>query len=335
MSVLVRDVIMPAAAAVGKSRRDFLKALSVSVRPTGSGDSDPSRETILGYDKAPETRCGYKFAGMVLDCLYANRAAIKPGARALISARKACRAVLSEFQKARFQRLPVTNPASANRVAEIAGVYVLVRRATSDHNLRQELLVLSQEADSEHATFVTYVNPEVVCRGMWSIIRDTVSCMTNGYRANWRPDVVNFHLLYEEPSSEGNPVFLSGFATGVTSQTALPAVVPVVAVRLLDNKSAGAEIWRIGNGGDAEIRTAWSTVCKKTPADFEKLGQLMDEAMAPRDGTLVRRERELSSRIVQTFGGLEAVVSDEVVKFCKTYKPDAWWNPPKIRISRR
>lgn len=325
MAANVGEIVAASAAALGRSQREFLKEVATSVKPSGSGDSDPKRETILGYEKFPETRCGYKFAGMALDFLHVHRVEIR-NQRKLNAARNACRTILLANQKVRFRHVARTNPASINRVEQIAGVYLLIRRATSDHILKQELLILSYEAESEQNTFATYVNPEVVCRGMWCVVRDTVSCMTNGYRRNWRPDVVNFHLLYEEPDSGDTPAFLSGFAAGLTSQTALPAVVPVVAVRILDNRSSQKlDISYIGNGGDAEIRASWRLVADETSERFEKIGEILDRAMDSNNGSLVRRDGELSGKITQSVGKIEAIISQRVIAFCRRFSwHDGW-----------
>jgi hypothetical protein len=321
------ELVKLGAEALGRDQIQFLKEVSNFVKPSGSGDSDPNRETLLSYSRTPTTRCGYKFAGMVLDFLYANRREVK-NEKMLDKAVLICRTVLRQNQQKRYQHPPRTNPASVHRIEKIAGVYLLIRRATSDQTLRQELLILANEGLGDRNLYATYVNPGLVCRGMWCVVRDTASSIMSGYRGNYgRPDAINFHLLYEEPESEHQSVFLSGFASGITSQTAEPAVVPVIAISILDNKiSKKKDILQIGNGGDAEVRNSWRLVAEHKSETIEQIGDILDHAVDPKNGALIRHAGDISGKIRQIVGRIETLVPDKICTFCNDFTIGHAWN---------
>jgi hypothetical protein len=320
----LEDVVVPAAEALGRDVRRLLREIAAFVEPSGSGESDPRWGTISSYWRDLSPKCGYKFAGMVLDFLHENRSEVKNPEK-LTFARNICSGILGAYQKNRYEHPARTNPASVNRIKEIAGAYLLIRRATSDKTLRKELLILVHEAGKEYNTHATYITPNIVCRGSWCVILNTASCMTNGFRGNYkRPDVVNLHLLYEEVQDQG--IFLSGFLAGIKSNTAEPAVVPVVAIRISPfNSSEKQGIWQIGNVGDAEIRRRWGSVTHDASDQIEKIGRVLDKSITTKEVTLIRHAGDLSSDIREAVGRIDTIIPEKITEFCKSYTiHDAW-----------
>jgi hypothetical protein len=327
MPVNVGRIIVHAAAATGLKQGEFLKAVADFVSPSGSGDSDPTKSTILSYAKVRKTRCGHKFAGMVLDFLHDRRGQIVDG-RKLELAQDLCRDTLLEYKELRFHQPARHNPASLHRVSEIAGAYILFRRATRDHGLRQELLVLVEEGEAGHHTTATYVTPEVVGRGQWSVVRNTMSCMTTGFRPRWRPDVVNFHLLYEEAEGFDSPVFLSGFVSGLTSvANAEPATVAALGIRLLTKEELNKrDICRIGNFGDAEIRYAWHLCCEPLSKYADMIDNFLVEAVKPDKGALIRRPG-MDEAIAKAARNIDDFIPSPIRAFCNDFSISASWTP--------
>ena len=150
----VDDVITPAAAALGRdlgkdgAKNKFLTEIADFVGPKGR-DSDPNRATILSY-AVGTTKCSYKFAGMMLDFLHSHRSTIR-NSKQLTVARDICYKILLKAQDKRYEHPCRSDSGALSLITEIAGVYILVRRATSDQSMRQELLVLGHDrADFGH-----------------------------------------------------------------------------------------------------------------------------------------------------------------------------------------
>ena len=323
----IGELVRLTAESLGQTEPHLLRQVANFVKPSGAGDSDPKRETILSYGRTPQTRCGYKFAGMVLDFLFSHRRDVK-NADAMARARSICMLILGANQQKRYHHPPRTNPASVHRIAKIAGVYLLIRRATSDQSLRQELLIMASQGDEhDRNMYATYINHELVCRGMWCVVRDTASSIMHGYRGNYgRPDIISFNLLYEEPEGDNHLVFLSGFASGITSSTAEPAVVPVVAISILENPVwKDADVLRIGDAGDAEIRSLWRSVANQKSSVIEKIGDILDSTMKPNNGALIRHPNEVSSEIRRAIGRMEEIIPNEIVAFCRSYTAGYAW----------
>lgn len=318
--ITVAEVIKPAAKSVGWEEGRFLKAVVQFVKPSGHGNSDPTRETILGYERWPATRCGHKFAAMVIDFLE-QRASPIVDDTARREARAACLVVLKLNQDNRYRQPPRNNPASLHRIDECAGCYVLIRRSTTDTSIREELLVLATDGRRDPTTHATYASQELLCRGTWSIVRDTVSCIMNGYRGNYaRPDIVNLHLVYEQPPSSEEPALLRGFGVGLTRQSAQPAMVPVIAIRLLDPKETMAStISHLGNTGDHEVRRFLATIATSNPGAAAKFGEILDHSLAHDHGITTPVSGDLRARIEQHVGKLGAYVSGTILDRCKSF----------------
>jgi hypothetical protein len=325
MPSTVQRVLQPALSALGiKRRRQFLDRLVEFVRPDVGGDSDPNSGTIRSYANPAQTRCNYKFAGMVLDFLHVHRADVKDE-RQLALARRRCRAVLAEHDDQRFENPARSNAASLRRIDEIAGVYVLYRRATTDQVVRQELLVLSHSGRGGNKSYVTYISPEVICRGTWSVLQQSVCCMTHGFRGNYRRrDVATLHLLSEPPSTSNNPTFLSGFVAGVTSGGLRPATVAVVGIKV-PPKEVSKDLLQIGNLADAEIRAAWALVADRKSSHVERIGAILDGAMQQKAGVIRMEDSHITGEIVKACSTPPPLISAEVAAFCRTYRfQDGW-----------
>jgi hypothetical protein len=324
MTATVGDIFKTAAAALGLDTLEFLEQLVRFVTPDASGDSDPSRETILGYEHVPRTRCGYKFAGMVLDLLHSRRAAIK-NPQELSRAVRTCRSALRETRKVRFLHPARTNAASIRRLIRIGGVYVLIRRrASGDQSVRPELLILSHDGRADTQTFATYITPDIVCRGIWCVIQQNVCCMTHGFRGNYvRRDVVNLQMLYEEPSMDA-PVLLSGFVTGITSHGLRPVVLPVFAMRIAD-ENVSNDMMRIGDACDSELRTVWSKISRTSQPRLQRFAQIFNDAMASTNGAIVMEVGDISTKVLEKYGSVDKILDRRIINFCRAYSLEAAW----------
>lgn len=323
----VGKLVVDASSAFGIREKEFLRELALFVTPDAGGDSDPNKATILGYAEAANTRCNYRFAAMVLDFLYSTkaRAKTKEQYERLVASRDECRALLAAHEEARYESPPRTNPVSMGRISQIGGTYVLIRRATSDGSLRQELLILAHSGKGESKTYATYVNPELVCRGTWSIIQQTAHCAMHGFRGNYRRrDILNLHLLYEEPDDELRPVLMSGFASGVTSRGIRPAATPVVAIKIPE-KRVSRDLAKIGQVGDSELREAWARVADNKSVHVETIGKIMDSAMPQKDGVIVMMDSDLTAKVLTKCLDSNPIVSDAILVFCERFALDQAW----------
>lgn len=325
MTATVGEVCKSAATAMRLDVHEFLEHVVRFVTPDASGDSDPSRETILGYERVPRTRCGYKFAGMILDYLHSRRIEVT-NPQEFSRAVRLCRATLHETRKLRFLHPARTNTASMRRLARIGGAYVLTRRrASGDHAARPELLVLSHDGRGDTQTFATYVTPDIVCRGTWCVIQQNVCCAMNGIRGAYvRRDVVNLQLLYEEPGIE-SPVLLSGFITGITSNGLRPVVLPVFAVRVAD-QDASSELMHVGDACDAELRSRWSSVARHKHPRIQLLNGIFDEAMVADNSAVIMNVGNISSKVLQKYGSVDRLLDKRIIDFCKSFSLDQPWD---------
>lgn len=333
----VGEIIDAAAASLGWEQKRLLRELAKFVKPSGSGDSDPKRETILGYERSPNTRCGHRFAAMMLDFLDCTSGPVKSETQRNL-ARDACRSILGLNQPARYHQPPRTNPASIHRVEECAGCYLLIRPATTDESLRLELLILSTDGRRDPDTYVTYLSQELVCRGRWSIVRDTVSCIMNGYRGHYaRPDIVNLHLVYEQPPTSDEPALLRGFGVGLTRQSALPAIVPVIAIQMLDHRmSKELPIMQIGNGGDESPRKFLAKIASCKLDNIEKFGDVLERTLEQRRGVIHPLIGDIRGRLELSVGRLSMIVPARVVDLCKSYQvPPGQHLEPPANIDRQ
>jgi hypothetical protein len=326
MAATVGEVISASAAAFNVSRRELLELLVRFVTPDVGGDSDPSRETILSYERASRTRCGYKVAGMVLDLLHAKNDRIK-NSEELRRARAACRATLIEHRKTRYLQPPQTNAASTRRVPNIAGAYILFRRrASGNRSIRQELLILSHEGRSDAHTFATYITPELVCRGSWCVIQQNVCCMLHGFRGDYvRRDVVSLQMFYEEPAAARSPTLLSGFITGITSQGLRPVAIPLFAIRIADDTLKN--LMTIGDGGDSELRSWWEVISEKSTPQIKMVQKNLDKSMVPERGVIVIDDATISTKVLSECNDIQDLLDDDLVEYCKSYSAGANWSP--------
>lgn len=313
--------MIAAGEALGWEPKRLLREVARFVKPSGSGDSDPRGETIRGYERAPDTRCSHKFAAMMLDYLDCAPGPIASQAQ-LAAARLACQTVLAENQTVRYHQPPRTNPASVQRIDECAGCYLLVRPATTGEALRVELLLLGTDGRRDPNTSASYLSQELACRGRWSLVRDTVSCMMNGYRGHYaRPDIANLHLVYEQPPTSGEPALLRGFGVGLTRQSAHPALVPVIAIQMLEHKTLrDLPLGQIGNGGDEAPRRFLAEIAACRIDNLEKLRAILDDSIEQRHGMVSPRIGDLRGRIEQGVGKLSSFVPQRIMDLCIGYQ---------------
>jgi hypothetical protein len=90
-----------------------------------TGDSDPSRETIMRYATAPGRQCNWRFAALILDFLQGQAKVVNQAARREVEAN--CMAVLRapRTRQARFERPPGSDPASVSGLQHAVGAYVI------------------------------------------------------------------------------------------------------------------------------------------------------------------------------------------------------------------
>jgi hypothetical protein len=317
MSGTVGEIVSAAATLLGESRRGFLENVADFVEPQVGGDSDPSRETLFGYEHSPRTRCSYRFAGMVLDVLHKRRQEIsdKTGLHRL---RRTCLRIMREDRKARYEHPARTNAASRRRLQNINGVYLLFRRSRTDGTLRRELLILDQQGRGDANAFATYITPELVCRGTWCVIQQNVCCMTHGFRGDYaRRDVVYFHFLYEERE------VMSGFSAGLTSLGLRPAALPTVAVKTGDKPEEFQE-W--ADASDAELRHCWRFVRQEQSKTVEKLGEILDTSIVPENGSIVVNDGNIVSKVLGRCPGIEKIASKAISQFKGSASSGRSWN---------
>lgn len=323
MAATVGEVLKAGAAALGVGKREFLEELVRFVLPHVGGDSDPGRETLLSYEKASRTRCGYKFAGMVLDFLHSEQKRIR-NTQELHLARDACLADLTENRKARYSVPLRTNAASLRRLEIIKGVYIIIRRSPSDETMRCELLILDQQGRKDTQAFATCVYPELVSRGTWCVIQQNVCCTIHGYRGDYaRRDIVNLHFLYEDPD-EGSRTMMSGFMYGITSRGLRPVVLPAIAIKA-SRKFSLDDFRTVADGSDAELRACWSMATREKPRVLDKIGKILNAALAPNNGTMVINDGAVVGNVLKSCRGVEEIVDTTIDEFYDNYSEQRSW----------
>jgi len=305
----------------GESRK-ILQAIAQFATPKDGGASDPANKTILNYEKARPQKCGYKFAALVLEFLRdrLRHDAIKDR-KAFLSARKLCVSVLQQprTMKPRYAAPPGSNPNSIAAIKDLSGTYVICRYDTGDTRVRQELLNLRSHGDDENSAYATYVSSAVVCRGMWSVMNNSLCCSMHGDREGYQRDIVSIHLARDRSAQSEGTAVLCGVLVGISSTELLPTVLPIIGFKLAATHVPG-QLANIGMECDGELRQVFAQVKQDLKhADFihEQL-----KVVLPQVGDVVVPNK-VASAIHQYCPDKdpEHLVSPELLEFCKNFAP--------------
>lgn len=256
-SMTVGKILAKAAEAIGCSVRELLEKLAEFARPESGHDSEPSRETLLSYAHAMETRAAWRFAAIVVDYLSDQQRSITNEA-ARADAANLCLQVLSDSRHRanRFERPVLSHHDKAMVARRWAGAFALIRIDTSDLRMRQDLLVLTAEGKSSKATvprvpktYATYVSSTSVCRGSWMIGDDTLVASLHGFRIGYASEIATFGFGLQR-----NNNLLWGVMLGISTNSKYPGIVPAVAIRVPPTVCTRSLV-EIGNDGDEILRS--------------------------------------------------------------------------------
>ena len=314
----VGAIVGGAAKAVGLSGEAMLGRIAELAEPREGGHSDPTKETILAYGRAPRTRCNYRFASLVLEFLHA---AVIDGLAvdqmALRQVRELCRSVLRDrsVRGKRFERPAVSDPSSVRLIKGTIGAYVIIRRETGDRNLRQELLILSREGRGHLRTYATFVSPEVVCRGVWSVVQNTLCCSMHGQRKGHQGDIVNLHMARDLQGASHASAILGGVLTGISSLEFLPTVLPVIGIKLPERDVSSA-LYHLGDECDAELRSAYGALdYVMTQGEFIEV--ILDNALLSSKNVIV--PNTITADLRRRYPRPESLVNPGILKFCESF----------------
>lgn len=310
------------AAAFRISPEEVVKEIAQMAAP-GVGDSDPARETILGYVKDPVVRKGasqrfnrdtaihLKFAHLVINYLDGRRA---DGQRVSVAvqreeslpwrgARSLCKDVLTRERSRRYERLLGSDPGKQGDIRRAVGAYAICREESSDGRWRQELLILTHEgARSASGCYCTLVTSEVVCRGEWMVVGNMIFCSMSGFREDNSHEVCTVFLTHI--SGDVLPGFLAGGGTDVK----VPVTMPVVAVKV----DASESVMALGDLGDEAILMNFRAVKADLRDVQDPLRDLLSKEMRP----VTIRAMELNKALRGAFEGGAALVVSTFREFC-------------------
>jgi hypothetical protein len=249
------------------STREFLEKVSVYGSSDG-GDSEPGRDAILKYEKTDRVLSD-TFASLVLDYIdtypppsdeHSNHAK----EQVIRWCREAIRSPSARHQ--RYAGPLRSDAASVSSIDKIKAVYGVIRHDTGDAHLLQDLLILEHVSKGDSGTYATLVTPEVICRGSWCLLKHTIHVTMSGRRVNFRGDAVTFEFARDVNETR----ILGGVLLGPSSDMSLPALVPVVAIRIPD-ADVHSNIYALGDENDACLRNLYKSLKTKMPKSGEKL----------------------------------------------------------------
>lgn len=299
---LVEDL----AKVLGVEASALLQEIADYARPREGGHSDPSEQTIKGYLEKPSTKCNFRFAALLLDFLDDRQVAPHLlNDSGLSQVRSLCKDVLRDDREARYGRVLLHDSAADDKRKIADGCYVLIRLETRNKIIRQELLVLSREARSSLAT---YISPEFIGRGRWGVTGSAVCCTVYGRREERRTDFVTYAL-----DGVGR-IPLVGILSGLSSAEAKPVTLIVCAIQI--PKSAVAErMHLIGDQNDASIRRRFPNVT--IPVDTQvALQRLLSFRQLDDSGVL--KTTSLFGDFNNQFPRPLELVDERILDFCRS-----------------
>ena len=156
----------------------------------------------------------------------------------------------------------------------------------------------------------------------------------HGYRGNYdRRDIINLHLLYEEPDTHDSPVLMSGFIAGITSRGLRPVALPVAAikssVRVIDE-----DLQSMTNAGDSELRACLNLVPLSKSKSMDKIGRVLDSAMVQKNGAIIVHDGNIVSKILKDCRDVESIADSAVEEFRSAFASQKAWSalpPPQSR----
>jgi hypothetical protein len=267
---------------------EFLKALARECATGNPAPSHPSRQTIMSYQEAIEkndlrARCSPRVVDLVRALLHKRRKST--AGKRYNTACRLCDEALRSLRELRYGHSIGTDPAHIQRINELCGAYAVCRTDTGAATAGQELLVLNHEGRGAAKTYATLISADVIVRGRFFIIGRVLWCSMTGYRERSRSDMIN--LFMAEDGTAPMRV-LVGVGIGLATVERLPAVLPVLAIKI-DEVSAATKT--IGDKGDLVLREAFKTALKdRRRKTTEILGNtvLNDPIIRPRLAAEIR-----------------------------------------------
>jgi hypothetical protein len=312
-----------------KEATTIVDEIAKMAAPPNGEDSDPTRETILGYIKPPkptvvkgkrvkrrnrETPVHYKFAHLALNYLDGRRAngrhedvPHETSSRwAWRDARDICKAILHKERDRRFERSLGSDAGSQRAASHVAGVYAVCRRESSDTRYHQELLILRNSGSKGlPRCHCTYVAEKVVTRGEWALVGNVIYCGMSGLRDDNTHEIGGLYLHHLTEHD-----ILSGFLAGAGTDVKLPVAMPLVAVRLTD---VGKHMLDLGDLGDEAILRAFRNV----KADLESVRQRLHEILSKQMEPVTFQANICNPVIRDMFDGGRQLIHSRFRDFCR------------------
>lgn len=310
------------AEAFGQKENEIAEEIARMAAAPEGDESDPTRETIMSYIKAPTKRKNItrrnrltpihqKFAHLAVNYLDGRRpdrseVGVQPvDESAWREARSLCRFVLRAERDKRFERTLGTDLGKRRIMDRLDGVFAVCRRDSGDKKYHQELLILRSRGDVKARRYdCTYVTQQSVARGEWYIIGDIVFCNMSGWRRDNSHELGGLYLAYL-----GDRDLLTGFLAGAGTEAKIPVAMPLVAVRI----QSTTEVHDLGDLGDEFILGQF----QKIDANLERIQDRL-AAILEKDIPLVKFEgaRDCSRTIREVFSGATELVHPRFKEFC-------------------
>jgi hypothetical protein len=241
----VQDILTLVAKAYGKN----VSALCETMELWTSRDAREgyvSKRSWQEYPAKARTRASLDFVLVVHGYLEANNAMIVDHESADL-ARNYCAAFVRKRQKDRFRRyLDPDLEISEQRIVNTSGIYSICRFGTSTREYCQELLVLRIDDERHVPTNATYIARDIVLRGPWHYLGNTLYTSVYGYRRGHKPHCINVFLA----ANDGDFTVLGGALGGITTANSHPVVMPAIAIKIDDHSE---EMMNIGDASDEYI----------------------------------------------------------------------------------
>lgn len=320
------ELIALGSRAFGEDDKKVVDQIARMAALSKGGDSDPTRETILSYIKAPAAKPGqepkrrnrdtpvhYKLAHLVLNYLDGRRAPdhidpiVVKDPTSLRDARDYCKTILSQERERRFERPLGSDWGMQAIIASLCGVYALCRKESSDGKYHQELLILQNSNTRENPRcHCTLVSASVVVRGEWMLVGNLVHCSMSGYRRDNTHEVCGLYLSHVS----GNDL-LSGFLAGTGTDVRRPVAMPVVAIRISE---VSESILNLGDLGDQAILSKFTELDVRLDPFAEQLDDIFAKDMTP----VIFHASTCNSEVRKVFDGGKMLVGDNFRKFCQS-----------------
>jgi hypothetical protein len=287
MAVKVGKIVEQAARAVGSGVEEFLHQIEIFATPPGS-ESEFSKTMTKDYGTNSKIRCTWQFASAVMDYLHLHRSEIRDEG-SFANVRRDCMEVLADsgHRLKRYGYFVTDILPTSERVENIAGAYALLRQDTGDGLMRQELLILHHGGGAEKAgrTLGTFITPDIVSRGVWTISEKTLAYFGCGRRRNFSVSMVTLEFALPQDS----PDVFGGILCGTSSIEGEPVVLPLIAIKIPETTSK-AGLQALCDQPDAQLRIGFADcgIYKKDPPELKAVldGFALDEKkrfMAARD----------------------------------------------------